>query len=492
MTPVPFIGYAPDENPTVPGLITNCSAIVPSTRGFIGAPTPVDAGLDALPSKCYGAAVVKKLDDSFRIFAGTASTMAELSGASFVPMTGATLTGLGGTDSWSFAQFGDTTLFAAKTEIVKFLNTATVMASCTATAPKGAYVETVNNFVMLFNVQDQGAIYDSADRPHGWWCAGKGGYTSWTPSITTEAATGDLSSTPGKLTGARRFGYQVVAYKLQSMYLGTYVGQPQIWDFQLIPGDAGALSNNAIVSVGTPENPKHIFMGWDNFYQFDGGRPIPIGNNLKQTVFQEINYTYYYLAKALHDSLNKRIYFYYPVGSTGNVDSCVVYNYFTNRWGRDNREIEAVVHYIASGITYDELGDSYATYDDLADVSYEIGFAVAGSPIPAVFDTSHKVMTVTGPAGESSITTGDYGDDQAFTTLMRVRPAFLANPTTATFTHYYRKTLGDSLTTGQTANLNGGKFDVRRSSRWHRGVLTMMGNHEIYGLSADMIPDGEE
>jgi hypothetical protein len=415
--------------------------------------------------------------------------MAELSSTSWVAITGSTLTGLGGSDAWSFAQFGDATLFAAKTEIVKFITTSSVMANCTSTAPKGAIVETANNFVFLFNVQDQGSLYDSADRPHGWWCAGKGNYTSWTPSVVTEAATGSLTSTAGKITAARRFGYQIVAYKLRSMYIGTYVGAPSIWDFQLIPGEAGALSQSVVVNVGTPENPKHIFMGADNFYSFDGGRPVPIGNALKETIFREFNYQYYYVSKALHDITNKRIYFYYPSGSTGNPELCVVYNYLTGAWGRDDREIEETLQYIGTGLTYDELGSSNSTFEDLPEVPYDVAFAVSGALSPAIFDTSHTLNTLRGTGGTSSITTGDHGDDQQSFMLSRVRPQFLTAPASASFNHYYRQNLSDSLTTGATAALSSGRFDLHRSARWHRGVMTMIGDHEITGLSADLIPD---
>jgi hypothetical protein len=292
--------------------------------------------------------------------------------------------------------------------------------------------------------------------------------------------------------GAKRFGYQVIAYKIQSMYVGTYVGQPSIWDWQLIPGESGALSNDVIVDVGTPEQPKHIFMGFDNFYSFDGGRPIPIGNPLRETVFREINYEYYYVSKALHDTNNKRIYFYYPSGSTGNPDKCVVYHYLNGTWGRDDREIEAVIQYIASGLSWDDLGSFYSTWDDLPDLPYDTAFAVSGTRQPSIVDTSHKINTMTGPADASSITTGDYGDDQLYTTLSRVRPRFLTAPSSATFTNYYKHNLSDTLTTGSSVGMNNGKFDVLRSARWHRGVIEMQGNHEITGLSADIIPDGEE
>jgi hypothetical protein len=497
---IPFLGYAPDLDPTIPGVMTNCSAIVPSAKGFKGAPTPVSVGLPALEAACFGAALMRKTDDTTRLFAGTSTKLFEAGTSSWTDRSG-TVTGLGTADQWRFAQFGDVSLAVAKTEILQALTTGSAFANATSTAPKGSIVETVNNFVFLFDVNDQGALFDSADRPDAWWCAAKGGHTSWAPSVTTEAATNNLRSTSGKITAGRRFGYQIIAYKLKSMYIGTYVGSGPIWDFQLLPGEAGALSQESVVSVGTPDDPKHIFMGFDNFYLFSGGRAVPIGNvtpqgfmsPVKDTVFAELNTQYYYACKSLHDAKNSVVYFFYPVSSAVTPDKCVVYNYRTNRWGRDDRTIEQVVEYISAGITYDALGATYSTYDDFPNLSYDLAFASAqGSPLPAVFDTTHTVKTLTGVTANSSITTGDYGDPDRFTDLVRVTPQFLTAPTSASLVNFYKDNLSDSLTTDQTTSLSRGRFDFLRSSRWHRGRFDLVGNHEISGFTPRSTEDGEE
>ena len=496
---VSFLGYAPDLDPTIPGVMTNCSAIVPSSRGFKGAPTPVSVGMPALSAACYGAALCRKTDDTTRFFAGTAANLYEAGNATWTPRSG-TISGLGTTNRWRFAQFGDVSLAAAKTEIVQALTTSTAFANATSTAPKGAIVETVNNFVFLFDVNDQGSIFDSSDRPDGWWCAAKGGHTSWTPSVTTESATGNLRSTPGKITAGRRFGHQVIAYKLRSMYIGTYVGAGPIWDFQLIPGEAGALSQESVVNVGTPDDPKHIFMGFDNFYQFSGGRATPIGNvtpqgfmsPLRDTVFGEMNTQYYYACQALHDARNALIYFFYPVASAITTDKCVAYNYRTNRWGRDDRTVEQVVEFISAGVTYDDLGATYATYESFPDLPYDSAFFTPGSALPAIFDTTHTVRSLTGPSTNSSITTGDYGDPQAFTDLVRVIPQFLSAPQSASMTSFYRDILSDGLSTGQMVSMSRGRFDLLQSARWHRGRFDMVGDHEISGFTPQASPDGEE
>jgi len=487
----PFIGYAPDLDPQTPGIILDCNGVVPSVKGFKAAPAPIATGLPALAAACYGSASMRKTDDTTRIFAGTASHLYEGSTTSWTDRSG-TISGLGTNQRWRFAQFGDSILAAAKSEIVNFLDSATTFAACTTTAPKCGSIESVNNFVIGFDVNDQGALFDSANRPDGWWCAAKGGFGDWNPSITTEAATGTLKETPGKITGGRKFGYQCVAYKINAMYLGTYVGQPVIWDWQLIPGAAGALSHESIVNVGTPKNPKHIFMGLDNFYEFSGSVAVPIGNPLREKVFGELNVQYYYAAQALHDAKNKRVYFFYPTLDQITPDKCVVYNYLTGKWGRDDRTIEAVMDYLSTGMTYAQLGTYYTTYADLPASPYDTAFTVQGVAVPAVFDTTHLINTLSGTNSSSYITPGTGGDGVNFFTLSRVIPWFLNAPTTATFTHYYRNVLSDSYTTGQTVSISSGRFDLLQSARWHSGRLDMTGDYEITGMQPTLTPDGEE
>ena len=493
---VMFLGYTPDLDPTIPGVMTECAAIVPSLRGMRGAPTPASTSLPALAAQCKGAAAVLLRNDTTRMFAGTLANLYEAGSSSWTDRTpsGAsqTLNGLGTSEHWRFAQFQDTTLATAKTEVPVFLAGGATFAKVTTTAPKCGIIETVNNFVICFDVNDQAGIYDSLDRPDGWWCAGKGNYTSWTPSITTEAATGTLTSTGGKITAGRRFGYQIIAYKRTSMYVGTYVGQPQIWDFQLLPGNIGALSHEAVVNIGTDVEPRHVFMGADNFYSFDGGRPEPIGDELRKTVFGQMNMSFYYAAKALHDTRNKLIYFYYASTNSNMPDKCVVYNYLTKKWGKDDRQIQAVIDYIAAGLTYDDLGGTYSTYADTPSTEYDATFASAGVPAPAIFNTSHTIKTLSGAAGDSSIITGDYGSDTYFSTLSRVRPRFIEAPASSTLTNAYRNVLSDSLVNDSSQSLSSGRYDVFRSARWHRLNFAMSGDHEESGFTVDIIPDGEE
>ena len=486
-TKAPIIGYAPDADPATPGVLTNCVSLVPTLKGMAGAPSAVSAGLSALASACLGAASLLRLDATSSLFAGTSTKLYEDVSGTWTDRTRA----VGGDYSpasdvrWSFAQYGNVSLAAVKSDTLQYSVTG-AFANISG-APKASYVETVANFVMLADYDD------GTDTPNGVYWSALGDYTDWTADIDTQCGFVSLTDTPGRNIGLKRFGRNVIVYKQRSMYLGTYVGSPVIWDFALIPGETGAASNYCIVDVGTSDDPRHIFMGYEDFYSFDGSRPVPLGTNvIKETVFGELNKTYANATFALHDRINSRIYFYYPTSASTTPNKCVVYNYRSNRWGRDDRSVEAVVEYISAGTTYDDLGTLYSTYADLPGVSYDSGIWAGGYPIPAYFDTSHVLQTLTGASSTSQLTTGDIGEDTQQILISRVKPRFITAPTSATMTNYYRYNLGDALTTDTTVNMSSSRFDVLREARWHRFNIAFVGDHEETGLVYDAQGSGSE
>jgi hypothetical protein len=485
-----LIGYAPDADPTLEGVITDCEAFIPTERGMQGAPSAQDGGTDALASACLGAASVRKLDNSFRLIAGTSTKLYELSGASW-----SDITRLAGGDysasvdnPWRYAQFGNTTLAVAKTDTLQYSESSNF--ANVAGAPKASVVETVQNFVFLFDTSE--ASFN--DSPNRWWCGAIGSYADWTPSIATQCATGLLTSAPGRIAAGKRFGNQIIAYKERAMYIGTYVGAPVIWDWQQIPGEAGCSSNEGVVNIGTADNPVHIFMGIDDFWRFDGARPVPIGNPLRKTVYADFNASFANRIKTLHDRKNQRVYFFYPsLGGGGAVDSCVVYHYRTGMWGRDDRTIEAVVEYLAGGITYDTWDTLYPTYNAIpASLSYDSPFLTSGNFTPGVFDTTHDLKSLDGISGNSSFTTGDMGDDITYFLLARVKPKWLVKPTSATMTNYYKESEGDDLEADVTTTMSLSRFDVLRSARWHRLQFNMVGDNTLNEVVIQYSEDGFE
>ena len=477
--------YSPDTDPTIGGTLTNVMSLVPSLKGYKGAPNAVSANIAALPAQVQGAMSLTKLDGTTRFIAGTAAKLYEASSV-WTDVSRAGAYGLASDARWSFAQFSDTSLAVNKADLLQFSNSGAF--ADVPLAPKAAYVEVSNNFVFLANTNE--AIYgDSPDRII--WGA-LNSYTDFVASITTQAGSTRLNSRPGAIKGLKRFANGIVVYKDTSMYLGNYVGAPNLWNFQDVPGEIGAVSHNAIVSIGTPEDPRHIFMGRYDFYQFDGSRPTPIGSPLKETVFNSLNQSYIGLSYALHDQFNSRVYFYYCSGGAALPDSCVVYNYKTGKWGRDDQVVECAAEYVNPSLTYGGFGTLYATYNDAPSVSYGSSIFASSTPTPAIFKNDHILYTLNGASVSSSLTTGDIGNETNFTLVRRIKPQFITAPSTATLTNFYRNSLGETLTQDVTTSMNNFRFDFLRSARWHKATITFNGDVELNSLVPDAIGAGSE
>lgn len=486
----PFAGYAPDADPTQPGVIVDCMMLVPSLRGMRGAPSAADSTMAALDSACTGAASITKLDGTTRTFAGAVTKLYEAGSGTWTDRTRVA----GGdyassaTVRWRFAQYGNVSLAVNKSDILQYSSSG-AFANVGASVPKASVVEAAGLFVFMFDTND-GTYGDSPDR---WWCSALGDYTDWTPSIATQCATGRLLSSPGKIRGAKRFGNGIVAYKENSMFIGSYVGPPAIWEFNEIPGKIGAVSHEAIVNVGTADNPRHIFIGPDDFYSFDGSRPVPIGTNkVKETVFRQLLWSRREQCIALHDAANSLVYFWYPSVDSANPDRCVVYNYRTDKWGRADRQIEIAFEYLTPSLTYSGVGSLFSTYGDIQEISYGSSYWMAGTSAPAIFDTAHGLKTLNGSNLTASLTIGDIGDELIETMLSRVTPRYLVAPTSATMTNYYRQSLADSLSQDQTVNQSSARFDVMREAKWHRLLLNFSGGVELPGMVIEMEAGGSE
>lgn len=484
-----FLGYLPDADPTTQGVIVDCDAMLPSVRGMEGAPSAITAGAAALSAACYGAALGIKLDNTYRVFAGTLTKLYEMSSTTWTDRTRA----VGGdyttstAGRWRFAQFGDTSLACNGADTLQSSSTA-AFANISG-APIANCIDTVSGFVMLGGVNLGAGAGMEYDR---WICSAYNDATSgsaWTPAVSTQCTTGRLVDTPGKITGIRKLGYDCVAYKNRSMYFGTYEGGAEAWKFRLIPGDIGAPCQEAVVNIG----PEHIFIGYEDIYRFDGSRPVPIGEGIRETFFTDLNKQYRHNVIGVHDFVKALVYFYYPssASASGAIDSCIVYNYRTGKWGRDDRAIEAAVEYLTGQITYANIGDYFASYAAI-NVAYDSPFWVNTSPVNAYFDTAHTLQTLTGASAASSLTTGDMGDDALYVLLSRARPRYTTQPTTATVTNYYKNESGGSYTTGATTTVSSGKADMLQSASWHRLKYDFTGDVEISGHDVTLTEDGQK
>lgn len=482
-----LLGFTPDSETTVAGILTDCTNLIPYEGGMKGAPVGVSSdSIPVLAAKCLGAAVITKLDDTRRIFAGTATKLYEYNASAWVDVSGAVYTS--GVDTrWTFAQFGDATLAANLSDTIQRSNGSGAFASI-AGAPKAKIIYSVGAFIMALNTDD-GTYGVSTDR---WWCSASFNDSDWTPNVSTLCTTGRIVATPGRITAGGKLGDYAIAYKEKSAFIGQFVGAPAVWDFAQVPGgDFGCVGINAWCDIGG----AHFTVGKDNIWLFDGSRPVSIANGQVRKWFFA-NSNPYFLAKTqcVFDENNHTVWMFYASSTSTVLDQALVYNLDTKQWGKSTQTIETTVNYINSGLTIDQMGYVSATIDELALLaSFDSTYWLVGQRNIACFSDSHQIQFFTGPTVSSAMTTGDTGDDNVVSLLLGIRLRFASGykPDTATATTYTKMTSGDDLTTASSGSLDDGKFDVIQSARWHRAAFAFTGDVRVTGLSANVQPEGD-
>lgn len=476
-----LLGFAPDSDPTAKGVLTSVTNLIPYEQGMKGAPTgATPSGVPVLAAECRGASVVTKLDDTRRVFAGTQTKLYELQSAAWVDVGG---TYTGGTDSrWSIAQFGNATLASNLTDTIQ-RNTGTTFSSI-ASAPKAKIIFSVGTQVMALNTND-GTV-----KPDGWHCCATYDENDWSPSLATLCAKGRVVGQPGAFTAGGRLGDYAVGYKEKSIWLGQFVGAPSVWDWAQVPGgDAGCIGQDAWADIGG----AHFIVGQDNFWLFDGSRPVPVGDDLiRQWFYNNSNPNYRYKTQCVCDRQNNVVWVFYCSTTSAVPDRALVYHMKSKLWGHVNITVEATLNYVSGGVTIDDLPTYSATIDGLASFSFDSQFWLAGGRSLAAFNSSHQLQSITGPSSTSAMTTGDVGDDDVVTLLTAIRLRFAPGykPASANVQTFTKMELGASPAAASTSSINEGRFDVLDSGRWHSASFTFTGDHRIMAMGATLTPEG--
>jgi hypothetical protein len=476
---IPLLGFAPDMEQTTPGVIVDCENFIPYMNGMEGGPsatTPSD--VPVLASACMGASVLTRLDGVRRIFAGTATNLYELSGGAWADISRTVGGAYGASDDarWSFAQFGNSALAANKSDTIQRSTSATF--ADISGAPKADIIFTVGAQVMALNYND------GTDTPDGWYVCALNDDTDWTTSLTTQAAKGRLVSSPGKITAGARLGEYAVAYKQKSLYLGQYVGSPSVWNWTPVAGgEVGCVGKEALCDIGS----VHFFIGDDNFWLFDGSRPVPVDNAPRQWFYENSSPSFRYKTKCIYDRQNNRVWIFYPGASSSTCDQTLVYHVLTKKWGRSNRSVEAVLNYISPGLTIDTWSTVGSTTDTLPNVAFDSQYWLAGGQSLSIVNASHQLQNLTGASASSSFTTGDVGDDTQASLLTRLRLRFAPSyaPISAAAQVFGKMSSAGSYATGPTSAMSGAKFDLMQEANWHRATVTFTGQVRVTAADAE-------
>lgn len=469
----PIVGFAPDADPTLPGVLMDCENLIPSELGMRPAPKVASVGMQTTPEDVRGALAAVDLAGSRIAIAGTTAGLYRMSGASWINAGGAEFS-LGSDERWSLAQFANSTVAASLSAGMHISNGGNFAAI--VEAPKAKILVVVKGFVMAFHTENT-AFGVSPDR---WWCSAYLDASDWTPNVATMCTTGRLVESGGEIAAAERLGDDVIVYKRRSTYVGRFTGPAEVWNFTQVDSDVGCVGQEAVCDTGR----LHYFIGDDDLYAFDGVQVRPIGRGVLRDWFVSVrDPKHMHKSMAFWDKQNQLAWFFFPsVAGGGELDSGLVYHPATGKWGRANNYIRALVRYASPASTYDGGSPLVTTYEAGPSISYDSPFWTEAQELMAGFDAQNQLVTFAGLAADSSFTTGDFGDEDQHTMCDRLVLRLKASPDSATCTGYTKDDGGRDVRQASQAIRDDGAFDMRQRGRWHRFKVDAKGDYLLIGL----------
>jgi len=153
--------------------------------------------------------------------------------------------------------------------------------------------------------------------------------TDWTPTLDNFAGAIELQGGNLLLGGIRTKG-QILLFSDTTAFSMTFVGQPDVFQFQVLAENAGIVGPQACVE----HNGAVYWMGNDGFYMYNGQvQNIPC--SVERHVFDNLTKQQKLKCFAGLNAKFNEVWFFYPVGAndaSDEITNYVIYNYAEQLW----------------------------------------------------------------------------------------------------------------------------------------------------------------
>lgn len=400
--------WLPDQqNLNNPGaFITNAVPTKPGYRSWNG----LLATGAALPARSIGMfSTVSSAGITYN-FAGTAAALYTATSTEWddVSKVGGYAVAEGG--RWQFEQYGNLVIAVGYPGVPqKFdIDTPTVFADLSATAPAARCVAVVRTFVVLGNVGNTSnrVQWSPYNTPDG----------DWTPSPTTLAGWADLAGAGGAIKAIVGGEYGVV-FRENSIFRMTFVGAPTKFQFDEVEPGRGTPAGGSVVRHGR----LIYYLGQDGFYVHDGVQSYPIGKNkIDKTFLDDVDMGSPERIAAAIDPVNSLVLWAYPGANSevGQPNRLLFYNWSEKRWGYAEQVTEMLGSYRSTGYTMDELGGIYDTMEDMPPYPMDSRFWGAGNLMLAAFTSDYELAHFAGDPLTATVETPDFAPIQGRRALL--------------------------------------------------------------------------
>jgi hypothetical protein len=184
-------------------------------------------------------------------------------------------------------------------------------------------VSDASRFVIAMGANDYGS---SEQNPMLIRWSDQENYSTWTPAITNQAGSYQLSSGSTIVT-AIQTRQEILVLTDAAVYSMQYLGPPYVWGFNILSNNISIIGPNAI---GAANNIVY-WMGLDKFYVYTG-RVETLPCALRQYVYGDINLEQSYQVFCGSNEGYSEIWWFYPSADSTVVNRYVIFNYLDKVW----------------------------------------------------------------------------------------------------------------------------------------------------------------
>ena len=150
--------------------------------------------------------------------------------------------------------------------------------------------------------------------------------TVWTPAATNQAGSYALPTSGSIQCGKKVIGSHLIFTDVD-VWRGVYLGPPLVYGYQRVGADCGAVSRGCVVNAGG----LTYWMGNRHFWAYNGYIE-PMLSEVSDYVFSSFNAQQQSKVVCFHNSQYSEVWWFYPSGSSTEIDRYVIYNYQEHHW----------------------------------------------------------------------------------------------------------------------------------------------------------------
>jgi hypothetical protein len=155
--------------------------------------------------------------------------------------------------------------------------------------------------------------------------------TDWAEAVDNYARQQTLH-TDGQIMGGININGGTLVFTDNEVWIAQFIGQPSVYGFHQRGSGCGLVSLNGVVAAQS----SAFWMSNNGFWRYDGYAQ-PLQCDVQDYVFSDFNNVQASKVFAIHVSQFKEIWWFYPSGSSDEIDRYVVYNYVEGWWSIGSR-----------------------------------------------------------------------------------------------------------------------------------------------------------